>query len=91
MVNKAGAKDETEAKAFAKARLVALAAKDNQWLAKETLLGDRLSFRSSKFGDGRERQRMTGGLGEMEECPFQSRDETDKEHSKPAEKVWQED
>ncbi len=46
--------------------------KHDQLLAGESILDDELDFGSRKIGGCKECHRRTGGLGEMEEGPFES-------------------
>jgi hypothetical protein len=59
----AGEQDEPEAIGCRKARFLSLAVKDDQLLAKESILGDELSLGSRKVGDCGECNQMTRGLG----------------------------
>ncbi len=49
-----------------------LTVEDEELLTEESILGDELSFASGMIGDYGECNRMTRGLGEMEESPFEN-------------------
>ena len=75
MLNATSEKDEPEAIGLCEARLFNLAVQDDQLLAEESILGDELRFASGQVGGCGECMRMTSRLSEMEERPFENREE----------------
>ena len=87
MLNATGEKDEPEAIRLRKARFSDLTVQDEELLTEESVLGNELSFTLGKVSRCGKHNRVVDGLGEMEESPFESRDETVEERAEPVEKV----
>ena len=69
--------DEPETIRLRKGGLVDLAVEDDQLLPEQGILSDKVGFAAREVGGGAEHDRMTRGLGEMEESLFERREQAD--------------
>ena len=72
-----GEEDEPETIRLRKGRLVDLAVEDDQLLPEQGILGNEIGFAMHEVGGRAEHNRMTRGLGEMEESLFERREQAD--------------
>ena len=70
-------KDEPEAVRLRKGGLFDLAVEDDQLLPEQGILGHEIGFAMREVSGGVEHNRMTRGLGEMEESLFERREQAD--------------